>query len=59
MAENTTPAKCTEQEYQAAREAGLLVVTTADEVAIHKFAEAMRAEGYVAAIEFIATGDAS
>jgi hypothetical protein len=57
MAECTTSAKCTDAEYQAAREAGLLVVTVADEIAIHKFAEAMRAEGYAAAIEFIATGD--
>lgn len=59
MAENTTPAKCSESEYQAARDAGLLVVTTADEIAIHKFAAAMRAEGYAQAIEFIATGDAA
>lgn len=31
MAENTTPAKCSEQEYAMAREAGLLVVSVADE----------------------------
>ena len=44
MSENTTPARCTEAEWNAARAAGLLVVTTADEVALHKFAEAIRAE---------------
>jgi len=42
MTENTAPARCTEVEYNMARNAGLLVVTTADEVAIHKFAEAIR-----------------
>lgn len=44
MSENLAKAACTEQEYQAARAAGLLVITTADEVAIHAFAEAIRAE---------------
>jgi hypothetical protein len=43
MSENLSSAACTEQEYQLAREAGLLVVTTDDERAIHKFAEAVRA----------------
>lgn len=43
MAENTQPARCTEAEFKAAREAGLMVFTTADEVAIHKFAELIRA----------------
>lgn len=60
MAENTQPARCTEAEFKAAREAGLMVFTTADEVAIHKFAEAIRqeayAKGYAAAIEFVASG---
>lgn len=58
MSECTTAAKCTEAEYQAARDAGLLIVTVAEEIALHKFAEAMRAEGHAAAIEFIATGAA-
>jgi hypothetical protein len=44
MSECTTPAQCSEQEYQMARAAGLLVVTVSDEIAIHKFAEAIRAE---------------
>lgn len=44
MAENTQSAACSQQEYQAARQAGLLVVTTADERAIHAFAEAIRAQ---------------
>jgi hypothetical protein len=43
MTENTAPARCSEAEYSMARDAGLLVVTTADEAAIHKFAEAIRA----------------
>lgn len=42
MAECTTPAKCSEQEYAMACAAGLLVVTVADEIAVHKFAEAIR-----------------
>jgi hypothetical protein len=33
---------CTEAEFHAARAAGLLVVTTADEAAIHAYAEAIR-----------------
>ncbi len=62
MAESTTQAKCTEAEWRAARDAGLLFSeqgTNAFDAAIHKFAEAMRAEGYAAAIEFIASGDQS
>lgn len=59
MAENTAPAQCSEREFQAARDAGLLVVTTADEIAIRKFAQAMYADGYSAAIEFIATGESA
>lgn len=43
MSESTTPAKCSEQDFEAARAAGLLVVTSADEAAIHRFAEAVRA----------------
>jgi hypothetical protein len=42
MAENTTPAMCSEEEYRAARAAGLLVGTTSDERHIHAFAEAIR-----------------
>jgi hypothetical protein len=60
MAENTAPAKCTDSEWRAAREAGLLFCdpgSTAQEIALHKFAQAMRAEGYAAAIEWIATGE--
>jgi len=44
MSESTAAAACTEAEFQAARGAGLLVATTADEAAIHKFAEAIRSE---------------
>lgn len=47
MSENTAAAMCTEAEYTAAREAGLLFVTsgtTAQERAIHRFAEAIRAQ---------------
>lgn len=43
MTENTAPARCTEAEWELARDAGLPIFTTADEVAIHKFAEAIRA----------------
>lgn len=63
MTENLQSARCSEAEFTAAREAGILVFTTADEVAVHKFAQAIRkqayADGYAAAIEFIATGDAA
>jgi hypothetical protein len=61
MSESTTPGQCTDAEWEAARDAGLLFEaqgTNAFDAAIHKFAEAMRAEGYAAAIEFIATGSA-
>jgi hypothetical protein len=58
MAENTTPAKCSDAVYHAAVAAGLLVVTTGDEAAIQKFAEAMYAEGYADGTDFIATGEA-
>ncbi len=44
MSESTAPAACTEAEFQMARQAGLLVFSTADEIAIHLFAEAVRAE---------------
>lgn len=44
MAENLTSAQCSIAEYEAARAAGLLVVTTADERAIHAFATALLAE---------------
>jgi len=61
MSECTTKAQCTDEEYQAARAAGLLVVTTEDERALHAFAESIRTKafraGYSAAIEFIATGE--
>jgi hypothetical protein len=42
MSECTTSAQCTNEEYEAARAAGLLIVTTEDERAIHAFAEAIR-----------------
>jgi hypothetical protein len=60
MAESTTTGQITEAEWKAARDAGLLFAapgTNAQDKAIHAFAEAMRAEGYAAAIEFIATGE--
>lgn len=56
MAENTTPAMCSEVVYEAARAAGLLIVTTGEEAAVQKFADAMYAMGYSDAIDFIATG---
>lgn len=43
MSENTKAAACTEQEWKLARDAGLPIFTTADELSIHKFAEAIRA----------------
>lgn len=49
MSENTAPARCTEAEWRAARAAGLPFVTTYDEVSIHQFAEAIRAEERAAA----------
>jgi membrane protein required for beta-lactamase induction len=45
MAENTSPAKCTDAEWEAARAAGLLFAdlgSTAQERAFHAFAEAIR-----------------
>lgn len=48
MAETTAPPACTDQEYEAARAAGLLIVTTGEEAAIHKFAEAIRAKPILA-----------
>lgn len=57
MAENTTPAKCSEAVYEAARAAGLLIVTTGEELAVQKFADAMYALGYSDAIDFVATGE--
>lgn len=44
MAENTSAAACSDFEFKAARASGLLVLTTADERAIHAFAEAIRHE---------------
>lgn len=44
MSENIKAAACTEQEWQMAREAGLPIFTTSDEVAIRKFANAVRSE---------------
>ena len=44
MSENLKKAACTEQEYRMARQAGLLVVTTDDEIAVHRFAEMVRAD---------------
>ena len=46
MSENTTPARCSEAVYQAARAAGLLIVTTDEEAAVQKFAEAIQAAAY-------------
>jgi len=60
--ESTVTNQITDEEWQAARAAGLLTAapgTNAQDLAIHKFAEAMRAEGYQAAIEFIATGESA
>lgn len=42
MSENTAPAQCTQEEWDMARDAGLPIFTTADEVAISKFAMALR-----------------
>lgn len=42
--ENTTKAKCTQREWEIAREAGLPIFTIADEAALHAFAEAIRAD---------------
>lgn len=57
MAENTAPAMCSEAVYQAARAAGLLIVTTDEEAAVQKFADAIYAMGYSDAINFVATGE--
>ncbi len=50
MSENTVSACCTEREFFLAREAGLLIATTADEVALHKFADAIRADEAIARV---------
>lgn len=42
MTENTAPARCTDEEWKLARDSGLPIFTTADEVAIHKFADSIR-----------------
>jgi hypothetical protein len=47
MAENTTPAQISDSDYEAAREAGLLIVTVADEIRAHKFAEAIRRSQWI------------
>lgn len=57
MSENTAPAMCSEVVYEAARAAGLLIVTTDEEAAVQKFADAIYAMGYSAAIDFVATGE--
>lgn len=44
MSENTASAACTQAEWIAARKVGLLISTTADERALHAFAEAIRAD---------------
>lgn len=44
MSENTAPARCSAAEWKMARAAGLPIFSTADEVAIHRFAEAVRSE---------------
>lgn len=46
MAENTTPAMCSEAVYEAARSAGVLIVTTGEEAAIQKFADAIQTAAY-------------
>lgn len=46
MSENTTPAQCSEVVYEAARAAGLIIVTTGEEAAIQKFAAAIQAAAY-------------
>lgn len=62
MAESTTTGCITDSEWKAARDAGLIFATPGtneQDKAIHAFAEAMRAEGYAAAIEFVASGGAA
>lgn len=47
MSESTTTAKCTEAEWLAARDAGLIFAapgTNAQDLAIHKFVSAVRAD---------------
>lgn len=44
MAENLKKAQCTDEEFAMAREAGLFVATSADEQAVHAFAEAVKAQ---------------
>lgn len=51
MAECTTPAQLSESDYEAARAAGLLIVTVAEELRIHKFAEAIRRAGWIHATD--------
>lgn len=53
MAENTSPAKCSDNEWEAARAAGLLFAdlgSTEQERAIHAFAEAIRAQAVAACV---------
>jgi hypothetical protein len=42
MAESMEPSACTPEEFEAARAAGLLIVSTEDENAIRRFADAIR-----------------
>lgn len=58
MSENTAQAKCSEAVYQAARAAGVLIVTTGEEAAVQRFAEAMYRLGYSDGTDAIATGEA-
>jgi len=62
MSESTTSSQCTQEEWEAARDAGLLFATpgtNAQDKAIHAFAEAIRAQGNTKAVNVTATGEAA
>lgn len=59
MSENTASARCSEAEYRAARVAGILVVTTQDEEAVHAFAESIRTEARAAVAELVEAAHAA
>lgn len=44
MSENMMAAQCSQDEYEMARDAGIFVATTRHEIAVHRFAEAVRSK---------------
>lgn len=52
MSENLTGAKCSQRDWELARDSGLPIFSTSDELAIHAFASAIRAQEPEAIVAF-------